>query len=149
MSWWDRSWLAQTMRAILVYGWYLSRQQPLIASGALEGADGLKVLGWELLLFILATIGVGIIVQGSFAILAVSTGQESTDGLGEDERDKQIEARAMVKGFGMTGLGFLGMVLALWQGWGIIWAVNVQLAGMVAADVTVNLYKFYRYLRGG
>ena len=149
MSWWDRSWLAQTLRAVLVYGWYLSRQQELIASKAFEGADGLKLLGWELLLFIIATIAVGMVVQGFFAVLAVTTGEETTDGLGEDERDKQIEARAMVKGFTMTGLGFLGFVLALWQGWGFVWAVNVLLAGMVLADVTVNLYKFYRYLRGG
>ena len=149
MSWWDRSWLAQTLRAALVYGWYLSRQQDLIASNAYKGAEGLKLLGWELLLFIIATIAVGMVVQGFFAILAVTTGEETTEGLGEDERDKQIEARAMVKGFTMTGLGFLGFVLALWQGWGLLWAVNILLAGMVLADMTVNLYKFYRYLRGG
>jgi hypothetical protein len=149
MSWWDRSWLAQTLRAFLVYGWYLNRQQELIATSAFDGPEGLKLLGWELLLFIIATIVVGIIVQIFFTVLAVSTGQETTDMLNEDERDKQIEARAMVKGFTMTGLGFLGFVLALWQGWGFVWAVNVLLAGMVAADVTVNLYKFYRYLRGG
>ena len=149
MSWYELSWPAQALRALIVYGWYLSRNMEFAASGAVESAEGLKLLGWELLLLIVVTIGAGIIVQGFFAIMAVSSGQESTDLLGEDERDKRTEARAIVHGFSMTGFGFLCMSLALWQGWGLIWAINVMVAGMVLSDVTVNLYKFFRYWRGG
>ena len=149
MSWYELSWPAQALRALIVYGWYLSRQMEFAASGAFEGAAGLKLLGWELLLLIMVTIGAGIIVQAFFAIMAVASGQETTELLGEDERDKRIEARAMVRGFTMTGFGFLGMALAFWQGWGFIWSINVIVAGMVLADVTVNLYKFFRYWRGG
>ena len=148
MSWYELSWPAQALRALIVYGWYLSRNAGPVASGAFENAEGTKLLGWELLLFIIVTIVAGIIVQAFFAIMAVTSGQETTELLGEDERDKRIEARAMVRGFTMTGLGFGGMVLALWQGWGAIWAINVMLCGMVLNDVTVNLYKFFRYWRG-
>jgi hypothetical protein len=66
----------------------------------------------------------------------------------EDERDRLIEAQAMVKGFTLAGLGFLACVLALWQGWGAVWALNLMAAGMVGADVLVNLIKFQRYARG-
>jgi hypothetical protein len=149
MSWYELSWPAQALRALIVYAWYLRRAQGHVASGAFDSAEGLKLLGWELLLLIMVTIAAGIVVQGFFAIMAVSTGQETTEMLGEDERDKRIEARAIVHGFTMTGVGFLAMALAFWQGLGLIWAVNVMVAGMVLSDVTVNLYKFFRYWRGG
>ena len=148
MSWLERCWLAQTLRPIVVYGWYLNRHLEFAASGAFDGPEGLKLLGWELLLLIIVTIVAGLVLQILFVITSVATGQETVDGI-DDERDKRIEARAMVHGFTMTGLGFLGMVLALWQGWGVLWAVNVMLAGMVLADFTVNLYKSFRYWRGG
>jgi hypothetical protein len=148
MSWLELSWPAQTLRAALVYAWFLSRHIPLAASGAFEGAEGLKLLGWEFLLLIIVTFIAGLVTQIVFVITSVATGQEVTDGI-DDERDKHIEARAMVHGFSMTGFGFLGMVLALWQGWGAVWALNIMLAGMVLADIVVNLYKCFRYWRGG
>ncbi len=40
-------------------------------------------------------------------------------------------------------------MLALWQGWRFAWVVNIMLAGLSVADVTVNFYKFYRSLQGG
>ncbi len=147
MSWLERGWLVQALRALLVYGWYLTRQRELSAAGALEGQQGLVLLGWEMLLLILVTVAAGLVVHILCVILSVATGQESASGL-EDERDKLIEARAMVTGFTMTGLGFMAAVLALWQGWGAVWAINLMLLGMVAADVCVNLIKFVRYWRG-
>jgi hypothetical protein len=149
MSWLEMSWPAQALRALGVYVWYLTRHQALADSGAFDGADGLKLLGWELLLLIMVTVTVGIALQIAFVVTAIATGQESRNGFDEDERDKQIEARAMVYGFNMTALGFVAMVLALWQGWGAVWAVNIMVTGMVLADMTVNLTKFFRYWRGG
>jgi hypothetical protein len=148
MSWLELSWPAQTLRAALVYAWFLNRQIALVKKGAFQGEEGLSLLGWEFLLLIMVTMVAGLIVQILFVVTSVATGQEITDGI-DDERDKHIEARAMVHGFSMTGLGFLGMVLALWHGWGVVWALNLMLAGMVLADVVVNLYKCFRYWRGG
>ena len=148
MSWLERVWLAQSLRPIAVYGWYLSRHFKLAAAGAFDGPEGLKLLGWEVLLLIMVTFVAGLVLQIIFVITSVATGQETVDGI-DDERDKRIDARATKHGFTMIGLGFLSMVLALWQGWGVLWAVNLMLAGMVLADVTVNLYKFCRYWRGG
>jgi hypothetical protein len=147
MSWIERAPLAQALRALIVYGWYLSRQRDLAAAGALDGPGGLQALGWEILLLIIVTIGVGIVIQIIAVVLAIATGQESGSGI-DDERDKLIEARAMVRGFTFVGFGFLGMALALWQGWGAVWAVNLMLAGMVACDLVVCLIRFLRYWRG-
>jgi hypothetical protein len=148
MSWYELSWPAQAMRAVLVYGWFLNRQLGLSASGALEGEAGLVLLGWEILLLIMVTVAAGMLVQMGFAIAAVASGQETTELLGEDERDKRIEARATVHGFTLTGLGFLASVLALWQGWGAAWAFNLMVGFLVAADVAVNLHKAFAYWRG-
>ena len=147
MSWLEGATLVQALRAVAIYLWYLSRQRDLWASGALDGPQGLTVLGWEILLLIIVTIVVGMLIQLVAVIISTATGQESCAGI-EDERDRLIEARAMVKGFGMVGFGFLAAVLALWQGWGAIWAMNLLLAGMVASDILVNLVKFLRYVRG-
>lgn len=147
MSWLESSWLVQALRALILYGWYLSRHSELKAAKAFDGPQGFETLGWEILLLVMVTIAAGLVIQIFFVIMSVATGQESVDGI-DDERDKLIEARAMVKGFTMVGLGFLASVLALWQGWGAVWAINLMLGGMVAADVTVNVIKFIRYWRG-
>jgi MFS family permease len=137
MSWLERAPLAQAIRPLLIYAWYLSLPAP----------DTLETLGWNMLMLIVATVGIGIIVQIIFVILSTTTGQEQIEGI-EDERDKMIEALAMVRAFTFVGLGFLGAVLALWYGWGAVWAFNIMLGGMVACDVAVNLLKFWRYARG-
>jgi len=148
MSWLERATLVQALRAVVIYLWFLARQRDLMASGALAGPDGLTLLGWEMLLLIIATVVVGIVIQIIATVFATVVEGESVAAI-EDERDRLIEARATVKGFGVVGLGFLAAVLALWQGWGAVWAFNLLLAGMVASDILVNLLKFLRYARGG
>jgi hypothetical protein len=137
MSWLERATFAQGLRAIAVYSWYLSWPWP----------DTLEQLGWNMLLLIISTIVAGMVIQMIFVILAMVTGQEREMQV-EDERDKLIEALSMVRGFTFVGFGFLAAVLALWQGWGAIWAMNLMLAGMVASDVTICGLKFWRYARG-
>ena len=148
MSWLERATLVQALRPLLIWLWFLDRQRGHLASGALDGADGLTLLGWEMLLLVIVTIGVGIVIQAAAVILSTATGQETIAGI-DDERDRLIEARATVRGFGVVGFGFLAAVLALWQGWGAVWAFNLLLAGMVMSDIVVNLLKFIRYARGG
>jgi uncharacterized membrane protein len=137
MSWLERATLAHALRALIVYGWFLSR----------PWTEDLTLLGWRVLMLIVGTVVLGIIVQMTFVILAMVTGQER-DLQVEDERDKMIEAQAMVRGFTFVGFGFLAATLALWQGWGAVWAFHLMLAGMVASDVTICLMKAWRYARG-
>ena len=148
MSWLERATLVQALRPAMLYLWFLARQRELMASGALDGPDALTLLGWEMLLLIIATVAVGIVIQIAATLLATLVEGETVEAI-DDERDRLIEARAMVKGFTIVGVGFLTAVLALWQGWGAVWGFNLVLAGMVASDVVVNLWKFLRYARGG
>jgi hypothetical protein len=149
MSLFEMSWPAQTIRSLAVYIWFLSRQLDLATAGAFDGPEGLRLLGWELLLFIMVSIATGFVVVAIFSILASITGQDSIEMFGNDERSKYVESRGNALAFAITALGFLAMVLALWQGWGILWAINLMVAGMVAADAAASSFMFVRYWRGG
>jgi hypothetical protein len=147
MSWLERSTLAQALRAVAIYAVFLSYMRTMAADGRLLGEAGLNRLGLAILILIGATIAAGIIVQILAVILAAINGDEKMADL-IDERDKAIERRAIEVGFGVVGFGFLAMALALWQGWGAIWAINLLLGGFVASDILVNLLKFRSYWRG-
>ena len=147
MSWLERSTLAQALRAAVIYAVFLSYLRNMAAGGRLAGDAGLGRLGFAILMLIGATIVAGIVVQILAVILAAATGDEKMADL-IDERDKAIERRAIEVGFGVVGTGFVAMALALWQGWGAVWAINLLLAGFVASDILVNLLKFRSYWRG-
>lgn len=147
MSWLERSTLAQALRAAVIYAVFLTYMQAMAADGRLIGDAGLTRLGLAILILIGATIIIGIILQILAMIMAAINGEEAMADL-TDERDKAIERRAIEVGFGVVGFGFLAMALALWQGWGAIWAINLLLGGFVASDILVNLLKFRSYWRG-
>ncbi len=147
MSWLERSTFAQALRAAVIYAVFLSYMQAMAADGQLAGDAGLSRLGLAILILIGATIVVGIIVQILAVMLAAINGDEKMADL-IDERDKAIERRAIEVGFAVVGFGFLAMALALWQGWGAIWAINLLLGGFVTSDIIVNLLKFRSYWRG-
>ncbi len=149
MSLFEMSWPAQTIRSLAVYAWFLNRHLGLAASGAFDGPEGLRLLGWELLLFIMVSIAAGFAVVAIFSILASATGHGSVEMFGNDERSKYVESRGNALAFAITAFGFLAMVLTLWQGWGLLWAINLMVAGMVAADIAASSSMFIRYWRGG
>ena len=147
MSWLERSTLAQALRAAVIYAIFLTYMRAMAADGRLTGDAGLGRLGLAILILIGATVVVGILVQILAVILAAITGDEKMADL-IDERDKAIERRAIEIGFTVVGAGFVAMALALWQGWGAVWAINLLLGGFVASDILVNLLKFRSYWRG-
>lgn len=147
MSWLERSTLAQALRATVIYAVFLSYLGRMAADGRLNADAGLTRLGLAILILIGATVVAGIVVQILAVILAAITGDEKMADL-IDERDKAIERRAIEVGFGVVGTGFLAMALALWQGWGAIWSINLLIGGFIASDILVNLLKFRSYWRG-
>ncbi len=147
MSWLERSTFAQALRAMVIYAWFLSYMRSLAADGRLAGDAGLGQLGLAILILIGATVLAGVVVQILAVILSTITSDEKMTDL-SDERDKAIERRAIEVGFGFVGAGFLAMALALWQGWGAVWAINLLIGGFVVSDILVNLLKFRSYWRG-
>lgn len=147
MSWLERSTLAQALRAVAVYVAFLLYLRGLASDGQLSGEDGLSRLGLAILILIGATVLAGIVVQILAVIMATASGDEKMIDM-SDERDKAIERRAIEVGFGVAGAGFLSMALALWQGWGAVWSINLLIGGFMASDILVNLLKFRSYWRG-
>ena len=147
MSWLERSTFAQALRAIVIYAVFLSSLQTKAAAGQLAGEAGLSRLGLSILLLIVATVVAGIVVQILAVVLATAMGDEKMVDM-QDERDKAIERRAIEVGFGFVGGGFVVMALALWQGWGAVWAINLLVGGFVISDILVNLLKYRSYWRG-
>lgn len=115
-------------------------------AGRFDGDAGLVLLGKSLLIFIAVTVGLGMVFQIIAIIVAIVKGEESRPG-DLDERDREIERRAMSKGFSAVGFGFLGLALALWYGWGAVASIHILLAGFVGADLLVNVAKFVSYWR--
>jgi hypothetical protein len=138
--------LLQTLRALVLGGLYANWARGAFEAGRFDGDAGLVLLGQALLIYIGVTIGIGIVVQVLSIIIAIARGEESRPG-DLDERDLAIERRATVKGFSTVGLGFVGMAVALWYGFGAVSAIHVLFGGFVLADVMTNLAKFISYWR--
>jgi hypothetical protein len=147
MSYIEKGAALQALRAVLVALGYLWWIWPAHADGRLYGEGGLALLGRGVLWLIAATVLAGIAVQILVSILSVATKEESGPDF-QDERERQIERRALETGFVFVGLGFFGAMAALALGWPAAHGFHLMLAGMVACDAGVNLLKFRAYRRG-
>ena len=138
--------IIQTVRALIFGIGYTLWARSAALDGRFDGEAGLVLLGKSLLVFIAVTVVIGMLLHILAMIVTIIRGEETHPGE-MDERDRIIEARAMTTGFSFCGIGFLAASLALWFGYGAIFAFHALLAGFVAADVLVNLQKFVTYLR--
>ncbi|MFM2354477.1 MAG: hypothetical protein RLZZ528_213 [Pseudomonadota bacterium] len=139
--------MLQALRAVAVYGLFLSWMLDYRAAGSLYAPGAEVLVATSALWLIGLTVGAGLLVQIAVSILSGVTKDENLEHL-FDERDKQIERRAIEVGFGIVGAGFVAAMLALARGWPVADGLNVLILGFVAADVVVNLLKFRSYLRG-
>lgn len=147
MTFVERGALLQAFRAVAVYGLFLSWMLGYRADGSLY-APGAEVLVAKSVLWLIGlTVGAGLIVQIVVSILSGVTKDENLAHL-FDERDKQIERRAIEVGFGIVGAGFVAAMLALARGWPVAEGLNVLVLGFVLADVVVNVLKYRSYQRG-
>ncbi|MGL5008439.1 MAG: hypothetical protein ACRC6I_01050 [Paracoccaceae bacterium] len=147
MTYVERGALLQALRALAVYALYLTWMQGYHADGTLYAAGAEVLVGKAALWLIGLTVGAGLLVQIGVTILSGITRDENLAHL-FDERDKQIERRAIETGFGIVGAGFLALMAALAAAWPVGIALNLLVLAFVLADLTVNLIKFRAYLKG-
>jgi hypothetical protein len=147
MTYVEKGALLQALRVLAIYALYLTWMRAYHLDGTLL-ADGAEVAVARSALWLIGlTIGVGLLLQIMVTILSGITKDENLTHL-FDERDKQIERRAIETGFGIVGAGFLATMAALAYGWSVALALNLLVAAFVLADLMVNLLKFRSYLRG-
>jgi hypothetical protein len=143
----ERGALFQALRALAVYALYLVWMRDHHLDGSLHSPGAEVLVAQSALWLIGLTIAAGLLVQIVVTILSGITRDENLAHL-FDERDKQIERRAIESGFGIVGAAFVATLAALANGWTPAVSLNVLVAGFVLADLAVNLLKFRSYLRG-
>lgn len=129
-------------------------------------AGDLKPWASAMLIFIAIGIVTTIIIQIVFHILlsvalavqAKIENQESDDKeiertiqreMVEDERDKQIELKAMRIGFAVAGFGFVAALLALVFNYTPVVMLNILFLSFSAGSVLEGAGQLYYYSRGG
>lgn len=147
MTFVEKGALLQAIRALAVYALYLTWMRGFHLDGTLHAAGAEVMVARSVLWLIGLTVGAGLLVQIAVTILSGIVKDENLAHL-FDERDKQIERRAIETGFGIVGAGFLATMVALTNGWSVALALNLLVAGFVLADLVVNLLKFRSYIRG-
>ena len=146
MSYAEREALAGLITSLIVIGlllWQLSGQQ---AAGAFHGPDALQVWARSVLVLIGWSIGIAIAVNVAFAILhPLLTGEKSDDR--RDERDRDIDRRALIWAWYLLSFGLLGVIIALAFGDTALSAMNAVLALCVLSEAFRDAAKLVLYRR--
>jgi hypothetical protein len=130
----------------LVSAVYALRVRSLAAEGYFTGPDGDLLTGRALLIPVALIVGAGIAGQIVLAIAAAIFGR--TAEFDEDERDRQIDMRAMQVAFSLVGIAMLGALILLATGSTPFLVFHVIIFGMVAAGLTADLWRIALYRRG-
>ena len=146
MSYAEREALAGLITSLIVIGlllWQLSGQQ---AAGAFDGPDALKLWARSVLVLIGWSIGIAILVAIASAILhSLVTGEKSDDR--RDERDRDIDRRALIWAWYLLSFGLLGVIIALAFGDTALSAMNAVLALCVLSEAFRDAAKLVLYRR--
>jgi heme/copper-type cytochrome/quinol oxidase subunit 2 len=116
-------------------------------AGDFDGPQGPQVWAVVVLKLIGASIAIGIVLAVLSAIIwHIVTGERST--LTRDERDRAIAGTGWRWAMIGSAIGFVGGIIALALGQGVIFALNLMLAGCALGDTFGNMAKFRAYRLG-
>jgi heme/copper-type cytochrome/quinol oxidase subunit 2 len=147
MSYGERDALTGLITSLIVMGllyWLLSAQH---AAGDFSGPDGLQVWAQSVLLLVCASIGIAICVAIVFHIAYTSLSGEKTDDR-RDERDRDIDRRALTWAWYLLSLGLLGVIITLAFGDNAFSAINKVLALCIVSEAFKDGAKLVLYRRG-
>lgn len=152
----DISWPAMTFHEIkylvsflttaLVSAFYALRVRTLASDGFFNGPDGDLLTGRALLILIALVVGAGIVGQIILSIAAVIAGHKPE--YDDDERDRQIDMRAMRVAFVLVGVAMIGALALLATGSTPFLTLHILVFGMVAAGLIADLWRIVLYRRG-
>jgi heme A synthase len=130
----------------LVSTLYALRIHTLAEQGYFGGPDGDILTGRALLILVGLIIGAGILGQIVFTIVAAIAGHSAE--FDEDERDRQIDQRAMRAAFVLVGMAMIGALIMLATGATPFLSFHILVFGMVAAGLIADLWRIALYRRG-
>ncbi len=117
------------------------------AAGDFAGSDGLQVWAQSVLLLVCASIGIAIVVAIVFHIAySTLTGDKPDDR--RDERDRDIDRRALTFAWYLLSFGILGVVIDLALGASAFRALNLMLALCAVSELFKDAVRLALYRRG-
>jgi small-conductance mechanosensitive channel len=147
MSYGERDALTGLITTLVVIGlfiWLLSTQH---AAGEFAGPEGLQVWAQSVLLLVCASIGVAIVVTIIFHVVYTSlTGDKSDDR--RDERDRDIDRRALTWAWYLLSFGLLGVIVGLALGTTAFKAMNMVLSLCILSEAFRDAARLILYRRG-
>jgi hypothetical protein len=133
-----------TVIVTILFFWRLSGQA---AEGLFDGPEALQVWARSVLWLIAISIGVAIAVfVGADIIQSVMTGERPDDR--RDERDRDIERRALTWAWHLLSFGLLGVIIDLALGASAFRAMNLVLMLCVGSELFKDALKMWLYRRG-
>ena len=137
--------LITTAIVLALFLWRLSGQE---AAGLFDGPDALQTWARSVLVLVAWSIGIAIVVTIAFHVTyEVVTGEKTDDR--RDERDRDIESRAMTLAWYLLSFGLLGVIVDLALGASAFRAMNLVLALCVLSECFKDGLKIWLYRRAG
>lgn len=148
MSLGEREALTGLITTLIVVALFLWQLSGLAAEGALVGPEALQVWARRVLVLVAWSIGIAIVVSVGFAILhSILTGEKGDDR--RDERDRDIDRRALTFAWYLLSFGLLGVIIDLALGASAFRAMNLILALCAGSEILKDALKVLLYRRGG
>ncbi len=135
--------LITTLIVSVLFLWRLSNQH---AAGLFAGPDALQIWARSVLLLVAISIGVAIVVAIGFSIFhRLRTGEKGDDR--RDERDRDIDRRALTLSWYLLSFGILGVIIDLVLGASAFRAMNLILALCGGSEFLKDAVKMILYRR--
>lgn len=136
--------LLTTLVVILLFLWRLSGQA---GDGLFDGPDALRIWARSVLVLVAVSIGVAIAVTVAVHVgHRLLTGEPADDR--RDERDRDIERRALTWAWYLLSFGLLGVIVDLAFGASAFRAMNLVLALCAGTELFKDGLKIWLYRRG-
>ncbi|MBA3908902.1 MAG: hypothetical protein C0524_03245 [Rhodobacter sp.] len=136
--------LITTLIVAVLFFWRLSGQA---ADGLFDSPEALQTWARSVLLLVAVSIGVAVAVTVLFhTVYAILTGEKTDDR--RDERDHQIERRALTWAWYLLSFGILGVIIDLALGASAFRAMNLILALCAGSEIFKDGVKLWLYRHG-
>jgi hypothetical protein len=136
--------LITTLIVLALFLWRLSGQHE---AGLFDGPEGLQTWARSVLVLVAWSIGIAIAVTIGFHVTYAALTGEKTDDR-RDERDRDIERRALTWAWYLLSFGLLGVIIDLAFGASAFRAMNLVLALCVGSEMFKDMVKLLLYRRG-
>jgi uncharacterized membrane protein YwzB len=136
--------LITTLIVVAFFAWRLSSQH---VQGLFTGPEALQVWARSVLVLVVIGIGIAIAVTVVFHVLYAALTGEKTDDR-RDERDREIDRRAITWSWYFLSFGILGTIIHLAFGATAISAMTTILGLCLGTEIFKDVFKLWHYRRG-